>query len=263
MRVLTSAEFLKELRQRGAARVKRVSFRRNRSTIWSLTQRGTVLNLHEAYRLSTPELLDAFALIAVEGGVGTPEAEAAGRRVYQWPRLKQAIEETRSEHADRAASACDGSGGLTHCCATDEQRGYLQSLYRYFSATRFSGTLPVNVPIHLSRRMRSALGHMLPGRSGDDERRIVEIALNVDLMLAGNGPERVDTLLHEMAHAADYLLNGHSDHGPSWREQAQQAGCSPETLYHKPVRRRIRRDESVTRVPPLPHALGSRVTLPA
>jgi predicted SprT family Zn-dependent metalloprotease len=84
---------------------------------------------------------------------------------------------------------------------------------------------------------------------------VVEIALNVDLMLEGNGAERVDTLLHEMAHAADYLVNGNRDHGRTWREWASRVGCTPEALYDRSVHRRPSRGDAVHRVPPLPPAL--------
>jgi hypothetical protein len=105
--------------------------------------------------------------------------------------------------------------------------------------------------------MRSALGHMLPGPEDGSSRSVIEIALNVDLMLEGNGAERVDTLLHEMAHVADYLLDGNRGHGKTWRMWAHEVGCRPERLYDRPVRRRRPRNVSVTRVPPLPAALAS------
>ena len=258
MRPLTPPEFLQALRRRGALALRRVSFRRNRSTIWSLTQRGAALNVHEAYRLSPPELLDAFAVIASAGGLGTPEAEAAGRQVHEWPELQLAVEKVRVEHEARVrASGCDEEAA-THCCATGEQRRYVRAIYHYFNRTRLGGVLPRDIPVRLSRRMRSALGHMLPG-GGGGERSVAEIALNVDLMLEGNGAERVDTLLHEMAHAADYLVHGNRDHGRTWREWASRVGCTPETLYDRPVRRRDRGGHSVDRVPPLPHALQRSV----
>jgi predicted SprT family Zn-dependent metalloprotease len=105
--------------------------------------------------------------------------------------------------------------------------------------------------------MRSALGYMVPGEERGGERWVQEIALNVDLMLEGNGAERVDTLLHEMAHAADYLLSGHRGHGASWRAWARRAGCRPGRLYDRPVQTRRRRTAAVTRVPPLPPALAA------
>ena len=248
---LTSSEFLSELRRRGATRLIRIRFRVNRSTVWSLTRRGTVLNLHVAYRGASPEIMDAFATIARDGGISSSQSRQAAETVSQWPALAEAIEAARAAHTARVAR----SGTPSHCCATPFQRRYLRSLYRYFNLTRFDGRLPEDVPVRLSSRMRSALGHMLPGEDVDGRRVAAEIALNVDLMLEGNGAERVDTLLHEMAHVADYLESGHRGHGDSWRQWAMRVGCRPTTLYDRPVAYRARRGDRVTRVPPLPDPL--------
>lgn len=244
--MLTPQEFLNELHRRGATRVSRVFFRRNRSTFWSLTQDGRVLNVHAAYGTASPELLDAFATLAREGGVASRATLRAANLVGQWPPLVPAM---------RAARAAHATGVVPGSCATEEQSRYLRALYRYFNETRFGGGLPDEVPVRLSSRMRSALGHMLPGEDIGDERYAAEIALNVDLMLPGNGAERIDTLLHEMAHVADYLDTGSRGHGASWRAWALRAGCRPTRLYERPVHRRRRRRDRVTRVPPLPLAL--------
>ena len=107
--------------------------------------------------------------------------------------------------------------------------------------------------------MSASLGHMIPGQDRRRGRYIVEIALNVDLMLEGNGAERMDTLLHEMAHVADYLFDGNYGHGETWKKWARHAGCRAETKYDRPVVRRRRRQQKITRVPPLPLALRRRV----
>ena len=249
--VRTNADFLQELHRRGATRLRRVTFRRNRRTLWSLTRSGTALNLHQAYRDAPEPLLAAFALLVREGGVGSTAARRAARLVREWPPLTSAILKARQEH-DRRRRA---RGRSPHCCGTPEQRRYLRSLYRYFNRTRFGGALPDDTPLRLSRRMKSALGHMRPASAPDGGRYVAEIALNVDLLLEGNGAERADTLLHEMAHAADYLETGHRGHGPSWRAWARRVGCRPTTLYHRPVRFRSRRSAPVTRTPPLPRPL--------
>ncbi|MEQ1856640.1 MAG: SprT family zinc-dependent metalloprotease [Longimicrobiales bacterium] len=242
-------QFLAELRRRGATRLSRVSFRKNRSTVWSLTQGGRVLNLHTAYGSASPDLLDAFADLLRERGWGmAAKRRRAASAIRSWPPLAEALREVRAERGDRRESAC---------CATSGQSRYLRTLYRYFNQTRFEGRLPDDLPLRLSNRMRSALGYMVPGESGGAERRVREIALNLDLMLEGNGAERIDTLLHEMAHAADYLLSGHRGHGASWREWALRVGCRPGRLYEKPIRTRRRRAAAVTRVPPLPPALAA------
>mgnify|MGYP001343543695 CR=1 FL=1 len=247
---LTPEEFLAELRIRGATRLNRVAFRRNRSTVWSLTQRGRVLNVHAAYGEASPELLDAFAALVREGGPRSGAARRAASLIGAWPALTPALKEARAARGGRLGSAC---------CATSGQVAYLRALYRYFNRTRFEGRLPEDIPVRLSSKMRSSLGYMLPGEDPDRGRVVVEIALNVDLMLEGNGAERIDTLLHEMAHAADYLLTGHRDHGRSWRDCARRVGCRPGRLYDRPVRSRRRRATAVTRVPPLPPALQSLI----
>lgn len=249
--VLTSSSFLDEIHDRGGGRLARVRFRDSRSTVWSLTRRGTVLNLHDVFRAAPPDLLDAFALLAEEGGVGSARARAAAERIRSWPPLHSALRSSRERHATRRRNG----SRATNCCGSREQRHYLRALYRYFNVTRFGGSLPDDIPLRLSRRMRSALGHMRPGQSTGGDRYVAEIALNVDLLLGGNGAERIDTLLHEMAHAADYLESGNRGHGPSWRRWARRVGCRPTTLYDRPVSFRKRRADPVVRVPALPCAL--------
>lgn len=249
--VLEATDFLGEMHRRGATRLARVRFRDNRSTVWSLTQRGTILNVHSAFRAAPAELLDAFATLACEGGVASAASRRAAEAIRDWPALAGAIDEARRRHAaERRAGMRPG-----HCCGTPRQRAYLRALYRYFNRTRFHGALPADLPVRLSNRMKTALGHMRPGASDGEDRYVAEIALNVDLLLVGNGAERVDTLLHEMAHAADYLESGSRGHGRSWRAWARRVGCRPQTLHDRPVRYRSRRRDRVTRVPPLPAPL--------
>jgi len=248
---LTPPAFADEIRRRGAGRIRSVTFRDNRSTLWSLTRGGTVLNVHRAYASAPPAILDAFAVLASEGGVRSKDSRRAADRVREWAPVRDAIEQARHRHRIDAVA----SGRPRHCCATDEQRTYLRALFRYLNRTRFDGCLPDDIPVRLSRRMRSALGHMRPGDHPEAGRFVVEIALNVDLLLPENGPERIDTLLHEMAHAADYLETGNRGHGPSWRMWARRVGCRPTTLYDRPVRFRSNRDAVVDRVPPLPFPL--------
>ncbi|MEX2466221.1 MAG: SprT family zinc-dependent metalloprotease [Gemmatimonadota bacterium] len=208
------------------------------------------MNLHVAYRAAPPYVLDAFATIVRTGGVATAASQRAGGVVLEWPELTRALEELRTHRRPRTVAQ--------RCCGTEAQQEYLRALYRYFNETRFDATLPHDIPLRFSSRMRSSLGHMMPGRHRNGHRYVVEIALNVDLLLAGNGAERVDTLLHEMAHAADYLRSGEHGHGASWRAWAKSVGCRPTTLYDRPVRRRRSRRTVVTRVPPLPRALRGR-----
>lgn len=244
---LVAERILARLRELGAHRLRRVVLRRNRSTIWSLTSRRTVLNLHVAYRKAPDEVIAAFAVLARETGRRSEAYREARRRVARWPGLAPELRRIRS----RARPQRPPAEGLGHCCATPAQRVYLQRLYRWLNHTRFDGLLPPMVPIRLSSRFTRRLGQLVPGMEG--ERRVVaEIALSADLMLEANDPERIDTLVHEMAHAANYLVDGEVGHGPKWRAWARRAGCRDRATCSAPVQRRRSRQEIPGRVPPLP-----------
>jgi hypothetical protein len=248
----TATQILELLRQKGAHRLRRVVLRANRSTIWSLTQGGRVLNLHVAYRRAPATVLRDFVPIALEGPTRrrSDAYRKACRAVAEWPGLAEEMRRIRAVHNRHRAPVRRGPG-VGPCCATPAQRAYLRRLYRYLNETRFGGRLPASVPLRLSRRMRTRLGQMVPGLV-DGRRAVLEIALNVDLMLEGNGRERLDTLLHEMAHAADYLLHGSTGHGESWRRWARHVGCDDRACCHSRIRRRRRRSDPVQRVPALP-----------
>lgn len=246
----TPDQILVLLRERGARALRRVSMRENRSTIWSLTQGGRALNLHVAYRRAPVRILTHFATIVREARQRSEAYRTACRKVAEWPGLEPELRRIRAQSRKARAPVHRGPG-VGPCCATPAQRAYLRRLYRYLNATRFGGLLPASVPLRLSRRMTTRLGQMVPG-TVDGRRVVLEIALNLDLMLEGNGRQRLDTLLHEMAHAADYLVHGETGHGDSWRRWAARAGCDGRALCHAPIRRRRRRRDAVERVPPLP-----------
>src|SRR5690606_17531903 len=95
------------------------------------------------------------------------------------------------------------------------------------------------------------------------ERAVLEIALNVDLMLRANDRHRLDTLLHEMAHAEAYLLHGERGHGAHWRRIARRVSCEPRACSDVRIARRRRRADPVTRVPPPEQRLPDGTLLPA
>ena len=259
MAARTERQLLSLLHRRGATRLRSVRFKANRSTIWSLTQSGAVLNLHVAYRTAPLEVLDHFAVIARDAYRGTPEYRSAVSAVRAGEGLTLELRRIarelrrRPRPQSRRRRRRSSSPRPTPCCATEEQRVYLQRLYRYLNQTRFDGRLPADMRIRLSNRMKVRIGQMLPAVT-NGVRHVIEIALNVDLMLEGNGRERIDTLVHEMAHAADWLFRGKLDHGPSWRAWARYAGCKDTACADEPIRRRGRRAVTVTRVPRLPEA---------
>lgn len=237
--VLTPTQLLAALRERGATGLQRVRFRRNRTVLWSLTDRGRTLNLHEAYAAAPAALLDAFALLAGTSRDAEGRRRAA-RRVREWPPVVEAIGRVREAEVVAAMAVAEGrppsertwpgAAGTPMtppCVGGPVERSRILALYRRLNAERFGGCLPDEVPLRLSGRMRRRLGHMRPGTSPDGRRVVVEIALNHHLLTPQNESALLDTLLHEMAHAADWLVDGRAGHGPSWRAWARRAGCTP------------------------------------
>lgn len=245
----TDGTFLALLREYGARRLLSVRFRRNRSTIWSVTQGGTVLNLHTGYRSAPDYVVHALAVVAGQAGSGSQAYRSAAKVARDWPGIEEAIQEARRVVVRRRGTVTR-YGRPGRCAGTDEQRTYLNRLYAYLNHTRFAGLLPESLSLRWSDRMTSRLGQMVAMGRGPD-RRVVEIALNVDLLMPGNGRARLDTMLHEMAHVAAYLHEGDRGHGPSWRRWAERAGCSPRPCADERIRRR-RRGAAVTAVPRLP-----------
>src|SRR5688572_2837703 len=130
----TETAFLEALHRRGARRLKRVSFRRNRTTIWSLSGSGTVLNLHEGYRDAPPSILDAFAVIVRDSTRETVTYREAARRVREWSGLGPALRRARDAHRrQRRARRRPAPTYPGPCCATSEQKRYLRRLYLYLN----------------------------------------------------------------------------------------------------------------------------------
>lgn len=216
--------------------------------------------MHRAFAGAPDDVLAEFAVIAAQASLNSAEARAAARQVAEWHPVRQAMRRLRHAAVEEKLRAAAEGVPLPSCCGSDAQRRYLRSLYRWYNDSRFHGILPDMLPIRFSHRMRRRLGHLRPG-PGTSHRRVAEIALNVDLMLRDNDGLREDTLLHEMAHAADYLRDGNLNHGRSWRRWAERVGCRPRACTDAEFQRRSARQATVTRVPPLP--LGARLRFPA
>lgn len=226
----SEAEVLRTLRRAGARRLDRIVFRSNRSTIWSLTQGGRVLNLHEGYRRAPSDVIRAFAVIARYASRPNAPYREACRTVQTWPGIDAALRRLRQARTRRSQAT-----PLVRCQGTAEEQLRMRKLYDRLNRTRFKDRLPKDIPLRISRRMRSRLGHMAP--EGSRRRPVVaEIALNRTLFRRGNEEVLRETLLHEMAHVAAYLFDGESGHGEAWRAWAVRAGCEPAPCISLPVR---------------------------
>lgn len=235
--LLTEDEFARALAQRGAE-VRRVRFKNNRSRLISHSRENGVLNVHACFRSANDDLLDAIAAFILLPSSSAGYREAIERMRAWWD--GQAVAPEAHETPPRAPV----------CCGTDEQRTFLRVLYGRMNVERFGDTLPPDVPLRLSSRMKRRFGHVQYGRNGG--RTVEEIALNVDLLMPGNERHLLDTLLHEMAHMEAWLVHGHREHGPVWRAIARRVDCEPRACSRVRIRRRKRADAPATAVPVMP-----------
>jgi hypothetical protein len=228
-------DFLRELRLRGAGFIREVRFRPNRSRLISLSADRRRLNVHECFRAAPGRVLDAVAAFA------TAPSRARG--------FRDAVERMREWHEGQIAE--HGLGEPVANCGTPRQLEYLERVYRQLNRSHFEGMLPDILPIRLSDRMSRRFGHVSYARTVRGERRVAELALNIDLLLPGNERALVDTVLHEMAHIEAWLLHGHRDHGSLWRDIARRVGCEAKACTRMRLRRRRDRGGAVTDIPVL------------
>ena len=232
---LSEVEFLRELRQRGVTFVNEVKFRPNRSRLISLSADRRRINLHECFRAAPGQVLDAVAAFA------TAPSRARG--------FREAVERMREWHEGQVAE--HGLGEPLASCGTPKQIEYLERVYRQLNRTHFDGRLPDILPIRFSDRMSRRFGHVSYAQTIRGERKVAELALNIDLLLPGNERALLDTLLHEMAHIEAWLVQGHREHGLTWREIARRVGCEPKACTRMRMRRRKGGVGTVTHVPAL------------
>jgi len=235
---LTEAELIHALRLRGVRGIRRVRYRPNRTRLISLSVDRGSLNLHECFRGASERVLDAIAVF-LRGSPGTTEYREAVRVMRAWSDGQSPDEMLLPEPAVITATA-----------GTREQLAFIRAAYRHLNREWFADRLPPDVTIRFSRRMVRRFGHVEYGRNRGGVRRIVEIALNIDLLLEENERHLVDTLLHEMAHVEAWVILGHRGHGEPWRRVAARVGCEVNAASRVRLRRR-RNGSDVTRVPDL------------
>ena len=96
----------------------------------------------------------------------------------------------------------------------------LESEFAELNARHFDAGLPA-IPIRLSARMRTRLGHLTLDRDG----RPTEITISRQHLARHEWAEVTGTLLHEMVHLWQ-CANGHAvDHGTTFRRKAREVGA--------------------------------------
>lgn len=99
-------------------------------------------------------------------------------------------------------------------------------LYQLYNTSVFDNKLPVKMSVTWNKKMRKTAGYCITGQEKRGGNRYARIELSEKVC---DSADRLrDTLIHEMCHAATWLINGVRDgHGAFWKLYARKA-----TLVH-------------------------------
>ena len=196
-------ELLALLRRFGLMRLRRCRLTHNRNVMVSFG--GEELRVHEGY-LTAPEPVLRAIVTFVEGSTRA-ERRAAQRVIIAHP-IRSSRAPTRRDrtHADDVAIA-----------------EKLAAWHQRFNVRHFHGRLR-HVPIRVSRRMKSRLGHYTAGTAGGEA---AEIAISRAHLRRHGWEETLHTLLHEMVHQWQDETSHTIDHGATFRAKAREVGIAP------------------------------------
>ena len=200
------------LARHGLRPVSRVRVTQNRSVLVSLS-RQPALSVHRAYLDAPDEVLHAIVRFV------SPGATRETRRQTQqtilawynttWRLGDLATDRPPSRRPDRRQSG------------DEEALTRLGLLFSEYNQRHFMGSLP-EIPIRLSGRMQTRLGHLMLDRAGQP----AEITISRRHLHQHGWDEAAQTLLHEMVHLWQ-CANGHPvDHGAAFRKKARETGVT-------------------------------------
>ena len=196
-------ELLIRLRRLGLRRSERLTLTRNRTVMVSF--RATELRVHEGFLAADEKVLRA--IVAFVEGRTRRERRAAQHVITSVPIAVAPPRPRRVENhpADAAAAL------------------RLTALHRELNARYFAGMLG-EIPIRVSRRMKSRLGHYsLALPTGEP----AEIAIGRRHLRRHGWDEATGTLLHEMVHQWQDESGLPIDHGRAFRRKAREVGIVP------------------------------------
>jgi hypothetical protein len=198
----TADELLSRLRALGLRRIDRCVLTRNRTVMVSFGDGE--LRVHEGY-LDAPESVLRAVVTFVQGRT------RADRRAAQRTIIAAAV----------VAHVAPRPPERTH--AEDEVMvARLRQLHAALNAERFGGTLR-SIPVRVSRRMKSRLGHYVPASQSAH----VEIVISRRHVLRDGWEDATDTLLHEMVHQWQDESGLPVDHRGGFRRKAREVGAAP------------------------------------
>jgi len=202
-----NAEELTERLQRlGLGAQYRVRLTTNRTVVVSYS--GGELRIHNSFLGANEEVWKAI-IIFVHGRTRVARNQAR-RTILEFP-VARPIDTLHRKRSPERANPAD--------------LPLIRELSRWhstYNSERFGGVLHA-VPIRVSRRMKSRLGHYSPASEGCEP----EIVISRRHIRRDGWDEALHTLLHEMVHQWQDEHGLVVDHGSSFRAKAKAVGITP------------------------------------
>jgi SprT-like family protein len=202
-----NAEELRSRLQRiGLGAHYRVRLTTNRTVVVSYS--GGELRIHHSFLAADEDVWRAI-ITFVHGRTRTVRNEAR-KKILEFP-------VPRSDEAPRPRRSAERTNPADVPFVRE-----LSRLHRAYSDERFGGTLRA-IPIRISRRMKSRLGHYSPSGHGCE----AEIVISRRHIRRDGWEEALHTLLHEMVHQWQDEQGLVVDHGSGFRAKARAVGITP------------------------------------
>ena len=225
-----AARLLAELQALGLRGIARVRLTRNRTVMVSFSDGE--LRVHEGYLDAPPPILRAIVGFVC----GRTRADRARARAailaHQIARAPGTALRRRERERPEDAPLV----------------GQLRRFHAHYNRVYFGGRLRL-VPIRLSGRMRTRLGHYTAATPTGDP---AEIVIGREHIRRHGWEEALHTLLHEMVHQWQDEAGHAIDHGASFRQKAREVGITPSARRHVLPRRPRPQQAAATAHPPTP-----------
>jgi hypothetical protein len=203
----TNAEELRDRLQRlGLGAKYRLRLTTNRTVVVSYS--GGELRIHHSFLGASEEVWRAI-IVFVHGRTRVVRNEAR-KTILEFPVARSSDPPRRRRSPERTNPA---------------DLPLIRELSRWhaaYSDERFGGALRT-IPIRISRRMKSRLGHYSPAARGCEP----EIVISRRHIRRDGWEEALHTLLHEMVHQWQDEQGLVVDHGSSFRAKARAVGITP------------------------------------
>ncbi|XP_044220593.1 acidic repeat-containing protein isoform X1 [Thunnus albacares] len=185
---------------------------------------------------------DPPVLVPPAKGLTTPSSKSFGEtsKLFKTPgkpTILKPVSQTEPRHGPSSRLAlCKTPGCFLQSLSnpgTSYGRSFRQNkedltskLYQLFNTSVFDSKLPIDMSVTWNKKLRKTAGHCISGQERGGGSRYARIELSEKVC---DSADRLrDTLIHEMCHAATWLINGVRDgHGTFWKLYARKA-----TLVH-------------------------------